>query len=166
MWVRYLVWPPVGPPGLPSFGIDQLVKAVVGVMADRFDALVCKVTNLQGLVLDTQDIAYRVVDVIQVLQGFLLWQARVQAYKPPIARRVTEHADHTIARGLIRYLTLGVVVNIAHQHLMLAFLEAQVCLAQLPVHVVIKLLLVALGVGLHHKLTQGVEEHLRGRALF
>ena len=157
-----LARPLIGTPGFPSRGTDQLVEAVVDIMADRFNTLVGKEADRQRLVLDTQDIASGVVDIIQVLQGLRLSQAGVQTHQPAISRVVFESADHTVACGFLRDLALGVVIHAVHQHLISSPIETQPSATQQPVHGVVKLPFVALAINQGHNVSLGIETHLRG----
>ncbi|MNS64846.1 hypothetical protein D3C72_979900 [compost metagenome] len=102
------LWAFIGTARFPTRGFNQLRQAVVGVAIDRFDALVGEVANRLRGILDAQHVAYRIVGIAQVLQGFVA-ALRLEAGQSAILRVVFQRGDHAIAGDLPFGLAVGVV---------------------------------------------------------
>ncbi len=104
---------------LPARGFDQLVQRVVTVTADRFDKLVVAIPVwLRGIV-DEQDIAHRVIAVIELLQQRAVSRDRAQPGQSAVLLIIGIKADHAIARCFLLDLIEGVVMNFIDQCLRL-----------------------------------------------
>lgn len=101
----------------PAGGADQLIETVMLKRAERIAALVLEVTNRQGLVLDRQNSADRIVLVTQVLQRRRIRQACGQRHQAAILRAILGAGLHAVAGGFLFDLAAGVVANIADQPL-------------------------------------------------
>ncbi|OCW26257.1 hypothetical protein BB029_06350 [Pseudomonas sp. S3E12] len=157
---------PVITAGLPTRGCDQLAKAVVDIARDRFDTLVGEEAHRQRLVFDTEDIAHRVITVVQVLQTLAVEVPGTQTSQSPIFRAVVEQADHLIARRLLLDPTLGVVTDIAHQQLWFNLaVEQQPGFTQLAIQCLVEVLAMTLSVDLHRQITQRVETKRGNRSV-
>ncbi|MNV31246.1 hypothetical protein D3C71_1225450 [compost metagenome] len=144
---------------LPALGFDQLIQAVVAVAVDRVDALVVEMGHGLGQVVQFDDVAHRVVDVVQVLQGLLVSDCRYQPDQPAVIGSVFDVGQHPIAGGFAFDLILGVVANVVDQGLRRLSYSGQLQpdLTRFSCHVVAKGSDVAHGIGLFLKLTGGIE---------
>ncbi|MNL07451.1 hypothetical protein D3C87_1281260 [compost metagenome] len=144
---------------LPALGFDQLIQAVVAVAIDRLDALVVEMADGLGLVVQLDDVARRVVDVVQVLQGLLVSDCRYQPDQPAVIGSVFDVGQHAIAGGFAFDLILGVVADVPDQGLRRLSYSGQLQpdLTRFARHVVTKGANVAHGIGLFLKLAVGIE---------
>ncbi|KHA72864.1 hypothetical protein NZ35_12905 [Pseudomonas chlororaphis] len=102
---------------LPALGFDQLIPAVIAIAADRFDALLIEVSHSLGFVFKADDIAHRVVDVVQILQGCLFADGCAELQQPTILRAVLCAGRDTITGGLLFDLLVRVVTDSTDQAL-------------------------------------------------
>ncbi len=104
---------------LPARGFDQLVQRVVTVTADRFDKLVVAIPVRLRRIVDEQDIAHRVIAVIELLQQRAVSRDRAQPGQPAVLLIIGIKADYAIARCFLLDLIEGVVMNFIDQCLRL-----------------------------------------------
>jgi len=147
----------VGAASLPSAGLDQLIEAVINVIADRVDPLVGEVAHRQGGVFDTKHIAHRVIVIIQVLQRVRA-ASGLQLAQPAIFGGVLQRGDDPVACGFLFCLALGVLLDGADQGLRLRLpVQLQSNGMQQAVAGLAEELAVIFCVGLFDGFAQGIE---------
>ncbi|WP_242487347.1 hypothetical protein [Pseudomonas sp. TH15] len=92
-------------------GADQPVQRVVAEIAVAVDELVGKPARCKGVVVDSGNVADRVVKVFEILQGLGVFAAGLVA-QATIGRIVSPAAAHPIARQLFDDLPGGVVLRV------------------------------------------------------
>lgn len=103
----------------PTTGLDQLIKAVVAITTDRIDALIIEPGYDLSLVFQADDVAHRIVDVIQILQRRVRADTGEQSEQPAVIAAVFGTGDDSVAGRFAFDLTLRVVANGADQALRL-----------------------------------------------
>ncbi|RMR55916.1 hypothetical protein ALP83_200117 [Pseudomonas syringae pv. actinidiae] len=143
---------------LPACGFDQLVQRVVTVTADRFDKLVVAIPVWLGRIGDEQDIAHRVIAVIELLQQRAVSRGRAQPGQPAVLLIIGIKAGDAIACCFLFNLIEGVVVNGTDQCLRVrAAVQHQICAVRLSGYVISGELGITLGVGLRKRFALCVE---------